>query len=391
MAIVYRSDLASGGGAAEGNAVQADVRSGKTFSNSSASGLSGSMTENSGGSHKLDGSNTSYTIPEGYHPGTGSVYVETEEKTGTASASSNTVVTASSGKLMTQATVSPLSHTAYRPSSTTYEQLTAGEEKEIDLTEHHNVRYVRVKAPSASSNLQVKAASVTPQANWSDTYTQAAAVTPDSGYDGMSQVNVKVPMIRDNTLVTATGTSTPSTILNGDTSQSNSTKCLVMSPSKTGMVYTNGDLVLKPNSYLGDASSGNVLSGSTFSSSNGIQISGSMANKGAWSTTGTAGSKTYIPEGYHNGNGYVQCPSGSSPSGTKNITSNGTTSVSGYAYANVQVPASSCSHSGTKTTDQIAFIDPPGEYVTIDMGQYHGERFGRIYVSVNEEIILEEE
>ena len=390
MAIVYPSILASGGGTAEGNATQADVLSGKTFSNSTSVGISGTMTENPGYLHKLDKDTTSYTIPEGYHPGTGSVYITTEEKTANPSYNADTVVEASSGKLMTKATVAPLVHSGSQPSSG-YTQLSAGEEKEINLGEYHNIRYVRVKAPSASANLQEKSTTVTPEANWSSSETQAAAITPDSGYDGMSQVNVKVPMIRDNTLVTASATDTPSTVYSGDSAQSNSTKCLRLAPTKTGMMYTNSYLYMKPNSYLGDASSGNVLSGSTFSSSSGIQISGSMTNRGTWTATGTAGSKTYIPEGYHNGNGYVQCPSGSSPSGTKNITSNGTTSVSGYAYANVQVPASSCSHSGTKYGDTYFFEPGDSGTIRIDMGQYHGERYAEIGYSVSgDEIILEE-
>ena len=328
MAIVYPSKLA-GGGAAEGNAVQADVRSGKTFSNSSASGLSGSMTENTGDSHKLDGSNKTYPIPEGYHPGTGSVYIETEEKTGTANVSTNTVVTATSGKVMTKVTVPPLSHTAYNPSSTGFTYVSGGEEKEINLGENHNVRYVRVKGMLPMLQFLDKG-KITPGHNWSEKETVPIVITPDDGYDYLTGSKCTVPMIRDNTLFTPTAVSTPSSVYDGDgDAQSNSQKLLRIAPTKDGMVYTDSYVYVQPNSYLGNAAASNVL------------VSGSMTDRTGWYTTGTAGQKQYIPQGYHDGNTFVQCPNGSSgtsvtpsadgtqfSSGLNNMTSGG------YAYTN---------------------------------------------------------
>lgn len=122
--------------------------------------------------------------------------------------------------------------------------------------------------------LQTKQANVTPTASWSSEYTAYATVTKDSNYMGMESVQVRAPMIRDNTLVTASAVSTPSNVYNGDTAQSNSQKCLRIAPTKDGMAYTGSYLYLKPNSYLGDAAASNVLSGKTFSSANGIQITG---------------------------------------------------------------------------------------------------------------------
>ena len=58
----------------------------------------------------------------------------------------------------------------------------------------------------------------------------------------------------------------------------------------------------------GNAGTGDVLSGKTFSSgSAGISKTGTMPNKGAWTGTVAAASKITIPAGYHNGNGYAQC------------------------------------------------------------------------------------
>lgn len=137
----------------------------------------------------------------------------------------------------------------------------------------------------ATATLQTKTTNVTPSANWSGTNTNTVAITPDSGYDGMSQVNVSVPMLRDYTLMTADTVDTPSTVYSGNTSQSNSQKLLRMKPTKDGMSYTGSYLYMQPNSYLGNASASDVLSGKTFSSSNGIQITGT--GSGGTTPTGT--------------------------------------------------------------------------------------------------------
>lgn len=125
-----------------------------------------------------------------------------------------------------------------------------------------------------NANLQTKTATVKPSANYSGTNTNNATINPDSGYVGMSQVNISVPMLRDHTLLTASSVETPSTVYNGDTSQSNSTKMLRLKPTKDGMSYTGSYLNLGPSSYMGNATVADVVSGKTFSSTNGIQITG---------------------------------------------------------------------------------------------------------------------
>ena len=160
-----------------------------------------------------------------------------------------------------------------------------------------------VQVPTSTPNLQTKSITITPDANWSSATTGATAITADSGYDGLQQVNVSTPMIRDNTLLTASTVSTPSTVYNGDTSQSNTKKLLRVAPTKDGMAYTGSYLYIQPNSYLGNATAGDVRSGKTFSSSAGIQETGTWSptepsGDKALGTITTNGSKSYTISGY---------------------------------------------------------------------------------------------
>lgn len=72
MANMYRSVLSGGGTAPTGDAVAADVLSGKTFSNAQSTGISGTMVNNGAVSGVATPSQP-YTVPEGYHNGNGTV------------------------------------------------------------------------------------------------------------------------------------------------------------------------------------------------------------------------------------------------------------------------------------------------------------------------------
>lgn len=97
--------------------------------------------------------------------------------------------------------------------------------------------------------------------------------------------------------------------------------------------YLEGGLGIDA-SNLGNASPGHVLSGVSASSSNGLKFGGTMANRGAWTSTISPGSWVTVPAGYHNGSGWVQANNvGVSLAGTGYTTSasalNWSTTVSG--------------------------------------------------------------
>lgn len=72
MSNAYRSVLESGGVTPTGDAVVADVLAGKTFSNANAVGLTGTMVNRGAVSGQATPSQP-YTIPAGYHNGSGVV------------------------------------------------------------------------------------------------------------------------------------------------------------------------------------------------------------------------------------------------------------------------------------------------------------------------------
>ena len=72
MANLYKSVKGASAVLPTGNAVEADVLAGKTFSNSSGTGKTGTMTNRGAVSETIAGGQT-YTIPAGYHNGSGTV------------------------------------------------------------------------------------------------------------------------------------------------------------------------------------------------------------------------------------------------------------------------------------------------------------------------------
>ena len=84
-----------------------NVLTGKIFVTSNGAVLSGTMPNNGSVSKTLDGTTITYTIPAGYHSGSGTVKISLETKTVTPTKTSQ-VIKASSGKVLSQVTVDPI-------------------------------------------------------------------------------------------------------------------------------------------------------------------------------------------------------------------------------------------------------------------------------------------
>lgn len=180
------ANIPSGGiDPSDATATESDILNPKTAYLSDGTKHTGSMVNRGAVSQTLDTTTTSYTIPQGYHNGSGGVSVTTQTKSATPSGSSQTI-SADSGKVLSSVSV--------------------------------------------------------------------GAVTKNSGI--------------------------------GQT------------------LYNEG----VSDTKVGTATASDVLSGKTFTNSTTVGASGGMTERGAWTTSVTPGSAAQtvmIPEGHHNGNGYV--------------------------------------------------------------------------------------
>lgn len=85
----------------------ADVLTGKVFTDSTGKVTTGIMTNNGTVSKTLDTTTTSYTIPKGYHSGSGKVSISTETKTATPTQLVQ-VISATSGKVLSSVEIDPI-------------------------------------------------------------------------------------------------------------------------------------------------------------------------------------------------------------------------------------------------------------------------------------------
>ena len=84
-----------------------DVLTGKVIVTADGNVLAGTMTNNGAVTQTLDAETTSYTIPEGYHSGAGTVSITTETKSVTPTTSPQTV-TPTAGSVLSQVTVAAI-------------------------------------------------------------------------------------------------------------------------------------------------------------------------------------------------------------------------------------------------------------------------------------------
>lgn len=88
-------------------ATAADVLANKIIVNAAGETVAGAMPNNGAVSQTLNTETTSYTVPKGYHDGTGSVSITTETKTATPTKSAQTIAP-STGKVLSGVTVAAI-------------------------------------------------------------------------------------------------------------------------------------------------------------------------------------------------------------------------------------------------------------------------------------------
>ena len=268
------------------DAAAGDVLSGKTIVIADGTEVTGTMTNNGAVSKTLDAttSNQSYTVPSGYHNGSGTVSITLEEKSATPSTSSQNV-TPTSGKVLSKVTVAAIPS---KYGDTTGDDAVAG-----------NILYGK-KAHSISSGSAV-ALTGTMANNGAvsktlDATTSNQSYTVPAGYhNGSGTVSITLEE----------KSATPSTSSQNVTPTSGkvlSKVTVAAIPSKYG--DTTGDDAVDANLLYGKKAH-SILNGSA------VSITGTMTNNGAISATidGLTTTSYTVADGYHNGSGTVSLTS----------------------------------------------------------------------------------
>ena len=251
----------------------ASVLVGKIFVASDGTVVTGTMTNNGAVNKTLSGTEITYTIPQGYHNGTGTVQIVLEAKEVTPTKSTQTV-TPTTGKVLSKVTVAPIP-AEYIDTS----DADAAEEHILDgmtaYVEGEKVTGTMLNRGAVTGTLDATAGN--------QSYT-----VPSGYHNGSGKVTI--------TLEEKSATPTKSS--------------QTVTPT-TGKVLSKVTVAPIPAAYQDvtpvDVATGEVLEGKKFVSSTGEVVTGSMPNKGALNARIDGLSKTSytIPAGYHNGSGTV--------------------------------------------------------------------------------------
>lgn len=262
------------------NAAAGDVLAGKVIVDSTGAAVTGTMTNNGAVSRTLDATsnNQSYTVPQGYHNGSGSVGIVLEQKSATPTTSSQTI-TPTSGKVLSQVTVAAIPDNY---ADTTDDDAVAANLLE-DKTAHSYNSTTGTAVAITGTMTNRGAVSKTLDATTSNqSYT-----VPQGYHNGSGTVNI----VLEEKSTTPTGSSQNITPTSGKVLSKVTVAAI---PAKYG--DTTGD----------DAVAANILAGKkahTIVNGAATQITGSMTNNGAISATidGLTTTSYSVPAGYTSG------------------------------------------------------------------------------------------
>lgn len=245
---------------------EADVLTGKIIVTADGSVVPGSMPNNGTVSKTLDAASTSYTVPKGYHSGSGTVKIVTEEKTVTPTKSAQPI-TPTSGKVLSKVTVNaiPAAYVDTAGATAAAGEILLGE------TAYAGGAKVTGTMPNNGSVSKVLDAGIT-------------SMTIAEGYhDGTGVVSI-VPETKSVTPTKSSQTVSPT----------------------SGKVLTKVTVEAIPAQYItttdATAAAADILSGKT-AYVNGAKLTGSMKNNGAISGSidGLSGTSYTVPSGYTSG------------------------------------------------------------------------------------------
>ena len=261
-------------------ATAGDVLATKVIVESDGSVTAGTMTNNGAVSATLDTSTTSYTVPQGYHNGSGTVSLTTETKSATPTTSSQDI-TPTTGKVLSKVTVNAI------PSN-------YGDATGMTATESH-ILYGDTAIGVDNGDAVVLTGSMPNNGTVTktlDATTGNQSFSIAQGYhSGSGSVSITLE----------TKTATPST----------STQNITPANGKVLSKVTVNPIPSNYGNATGmTATAANILYGQTaigINNGSAVTLTGSMTNNGAISATidGLTTTSYTVPAGYHNGSGTV--------------------------------------------------------------------------------------
>lgn len=245
----------------------ADVLANKIIVNAAGETVSGTMANNGAVSKTLDTSTTSYTVPAGYHSGSGTVKISTETKTATPTKAAQTI-SPTSGKVLSKVTVNAI------PANY------------IDTTDATATAADLLGGKTAYVNGELVEGAMADNGAVSQTLnTTTKSYTVPAGYhNGSGTVSI----------TTETKSATP-------------TKSAQTITPSTGKVLSSVSVAAIPAAYQDvtgvTATAADVLDGKYIVTSTGSKVEGTMANNGSVTTTidGLTATSATIPAGYTTG------------------------------------------------------------------------------------------
>lgn len=250
-------------------ATAGDVLTGKIYVGTDGTVITGNMTNNGNVSKTLDVTTITYTIPKGYHGGTGTVKISLEEKSVTPTKSTQTVVP-TAGKVLSRVTVDPIPEEYI-----TTDDATATADQ-ILINESAYVGGVKVTGTMPNNGAVTKVLDAT-----TGNQSQAIAQGFHSGAGGVS-------------IVLEEKGATP-------------TKSAQNITPTAGKVLSKVTVAKIPDAYQDvtqvDAVAAEVLTGKKIVSSTGAVVNGAMPNNGSATQTidGLTTTSVDIPLGYTSG------------------------------------------------------------------------------------------
>lgn len=250
-------------------AAAGDVLTGKVYVTSDGTVTTGTMTNNGNVSKTLDVTTITYTIPKGYHGGTGTVKIVLETKTVTPTKTTQKIVP-TSGKVLSEVTVNPIpeEYITTDDATATADKILTGESAYVDGE--------KVTGTMPNNDTVTKVLDAT-TGNQSQTIAKGF-------HDGTGKVSI---VLEEKS---ATPTKSAQTI----------------TPT-AGKVLSKVAVAKIPDAYQDvtqvDAAAADVLSGKKIVSSTGVVVTGAMPNNGSATDTidGLTTTSVTVPAGYTSG------------------------------------------------------------------------------------------